>query len=232
MKNVTRNTTDPLFNATFAGDMITDTPAVGNFHPSRYSTDFCQAIPNQTTMSQNVDINDTYLDFENIKYGNFMSYSYDDVGTSFNHTGCLGVSNGTKNYTFTAGQSAFMRNYILNNVPAALIVGNTGILTVNITQAITTVERLYKPYERIKIVSQNILSTTDNGDGTAKVCRGYTEQFKFQEGFTYLFPENQMPDFTTYETNQIPFISLPPFNCPVGIAQLAPGLTNLNTNFG
>lgn len=231
-ENVSRNPTDALFNANIAGDMITDTPAVGNFPPWIYDTDICQAQPNPTFMSENVDINGTYLDFENIKYGNFMSYSYDDVGTSFNHTGCLGISNSTKNYTFTAGQGAFMRNYILNNVPAALVVGNTGILTVNITQAITSVGSLYKPYERLKIISQNILSTTDNGNGTAKVCRGYTEQFKFQMGFNYQFPENQSPDLFNYTIIEIPNISLPAFNCPVVIAQLVPGLTNLTTNLG
>ncbi len=228
-ENVTRITTDPLFNATFAGDMIPDTPAVGNFHYTRYSTDNCHAIPNQTTMSQNVDINGTYLDFENILYGNFMSYSYDDVGTDYNHTNCLALN--PNKYSFTAGQGSFMRNYILNNVPAALVVGNTGILTVNITQTITTVESLYQPYSRDYVAGEVVVSTTDNGDGTAKVCRNILAQDRFQMGFNYLFPENDATvDITSATILQIPIVSHHTSDYPITIAQLAPGQTNLITN--
>lgn len=46
------------------------------------------------------------------------------------------------------------------------------------------------------------------------------------------FPENQLPDLTIYNNNDLPLISFPPFNCPVTILQLAPGQTNLVTNSG
>lgn len=230
----------PDFNADYAGDMIVDTPAQRNFSSTRYSTIDCQAKENQNFQSQNIDHLGVTYQFPLITYGNFMGYNvFEEDGNFYNHNSCLNNlipltrpnfdAPLLRQYRFTDGQGAFMRNYILNNVP---VINNTvGLFATNITQAKTTVASLYQPYKRDK-VETTVLSTTDNGNGTARVCRGYYEQFTFQKGFSYVFPDNLFPD--PINTNQLatPFVSTPPFNCPVTILELAPGVTNLSTNTG
>jgi hypothetical protein len=204
-ERITRDTEDLNFNADIAGDELIDTAA----QPIVYDSFFVNNCGEYNFSPTRINCFDE--PYVNINNGNWMNRI--DVPTS-----CL--------HYFTPGQTKKMRKFILNDNYTYAYFGNQHIpLTRN------TVQSLYQPYERIQLVN-NILSTTDNGDGTAKVCRGYTEQFKFQKGFDYQFPENQSPDLTEYTTNELPFISRPAFNCPITIMQLAPGQTNLPSNSG
>lgn len=192
-ERVTRDPNNPLYNANTHGDEVEDTPAQPQ-QPCCPPANDCVA-PFNTTQT-----NFYNEQFENIIYGNFMSYSVN----------C--------NKHFSSGQIARVRQSIFSNWDYY-------------SPAMNTVESLYQPYERIPVIT-SVFSITNNNDGTANVCRNYTQKFKFQKGFTYNFPDNQLPDLTVYNNNNLPLISFPPFNCPVTILQLAPGQTNLVTNSG
>lgn len=128
-------------------------------------------------------------------YNNFMYAS--------GSTSCLPI--------FTPGQGRRMREAII------------GYWADSYQEKMNTIQSLYEPFERTKIIG-NVKSIVDNNDGTATVCRFYTESFRFQKGFNYTFPNNIAPDGTNFVPNDIPEILNPPFNCPIIIEQL--GLIN------
>ena len=220
--------TGPTYNALTSGDFIDDTQAQPPYSNIDYNENGTLGLAvtsgNTTPWYHNYDCENTPYYFNLLHYGNIMA---NRILYSQNVPPPNGYINPVNYVTrFTAGQGKFMRETLMNPSPWAGTIGH------ELTQSFNTVSSLFQPFKRIKIISQNILSSTDNGNGTAKVCRSYYEQFKFQKGFDYTFPENQSPDLNSYTIDDIPFISAPPFNCPIGIAQLAPGLTNLTTNFG
>jgi hypothetical protein len=133
--------------------------------------------------------------YVNIIPSNYMSY--DNNPNCPNH--------------FTEGQMELMRNYLVS--PTSLLTSQN---------IFNTVESLYKPFDSDNITT-NIISTTDNNDGTLKVCRNYySGNFRFQPGFDYIFPENTGSDPVTATVNQTPLVVNPPFNCPLIIQQLSP----------
>lgn len=91
-EHVTRITTDPNYNATFAGDYIHDTPAQGLMGNNEFD-ESCTYIPNPL----NADYQGT--PYENVIPDNFMGYDSDP--------NC--------NPHFTEGQYQRMRDYLSNN---------------------------------------------------------------------------------------------------------------------
>jgi hypothetical protein len=135
--------------------------------------------------------------YENVMPSNFMGYNLNVPCTPF----------------FTEGQFQKMRNYLART---------DSLLAIQHVD--NTVESLYLPFEA-GTLDTNIISVTDNLDGTARVCRNYiSANYRFQPGFTYEFPENITPDLTNYTTLQTPLVASPAFNCPVKILQLSNNL--------
>jgi hypothetical protein len=201
-------------NATDHGDYVTDTPA----EPLTmyWGTDYngCNYINSQNQ----VDCNTTPQ-----LYTGIIPYNFMQRGDFLNVPSLASCAT----LHFTAGQIVKMRETILTS-PYQFYDVNP------LSQAMTEVSSLYQPYSDITIGGNNIVSTTDNGDGTATVCRNRIEQQKFQKGFTYTFPENDplTPDTLSATINEIPVVSYHTFDYPVIIAELAPGQTNLSTNTG
>ena len=127
---------------------------------------------------------------------------------------------------FTAGQGRRMREIIVNS-PAqyygAMPLGN----------ALTFVADLYQPYAKDLVIATNMPSRIYDHGGSATVCRYFAyDNYKFQKGFDYLFPDAEAPDLLSATTDQLPLVVNPMFNYPVTILQLAAGQTNLATNTG
>ncbi len=218
-EHVTRDTGSPLFNANTIGDAVLDTPAqINNFCDKFYhdGPHMKELIPISGINS--ADCQGTTFDFEHTIYGNFMSMPF-----KYNPIYELSFPINRDLY-FTPGQGAAMRNYILN--PLQGLPGYSLIYVMN------TVESLYQPYKRTNISGNVIISTTDNGNGTANVCRNLLAEDKFQKGFTYTFPQNEAPDTMTATVEEVPIVSHHTYNYRVNIAQLAPGQTNLPSGTG
>jgi hypothetical protein len=223
-EHVTRDPLNPNYNATTAGDMIKDTEAELGISNSDYDMNTCY-------FNQSSNPNPFYSDCQgtpfslNLKYGNFLQACLTNLPylNNNNNYGCLEVDQNDGNvlYRFTTNQGVFMREFI-NTAPGpnpTSPIGST--LSSTITNALTIVNSLFQPYSHDKILGA-VLSTTDNGDGTAKVCRNYySGNFKFQPGFDYTFPNNTSPDPLTATKYQTPVVVQPTYNCPVTIAQLA-----------
>jgi hypothetical protein len=209
----------PNFNALTEGDFILDTPAQPLLFNYNFNPATCRL---KSTFLPNTDCQGTPFDVDSIFFGNFMNGSLhlENPGVMSNLPNCIASDPIDLNlqYHFTLGQKEFMRNFI-NIAPG--VESSTGYLSTTITDALTNVNSLFQPYSQDKILGE-VLSTTDNGDGTAKVCRNYySGNFKFQPGFDYTFPNNTSPDPLTATKYQTPVVVQPPFNCPITIAQLA-----------
>lgn len=232
-EHVTRDTNSPLYNAESSADMIVDTPAQHNF-PSQKFNESCDFIP-YLPLNSNVNYFGELFDMENIDFGNIMAYNPKDlpVGTYYahQHNDCLGWDpiDFNVNYYFTNGQKNFIRNF-LNNIPPANPIFPSGINTTTLAATETSINSLFQPYSKEKIYG-DIVSTTDNGNGTATVCRAYTfGNYKFQPGFDYVFPDSVFPDPSTATKYQTPIIAQPTYNFPLTILQLANCNTNGNGN--
>jgi hypothetical protein len=211
-EHVTRDPFAVGYNADIAGDEVIDTAA----QPVVSDTNFVNSCGDYITGNQGTDCNNTF--FTGIVNGNHMqSLDVNSICTR----------------TFTQGQSKKMREFILNNPTVFWDMNMTihyypGV----ISNALNSVESLYQPYSVSNIMGDYVVSITDNGNGTATVCRNRLEQQKFQKGFDYIFPENISPDPLTATINDIPVVTQHTLDYPVTILQLAPGITNLTTNTG
>lgn len=155
--------------------------------------------------SFNVDSNCNYI---------YNPASVDCIGTPYENmlpSNYMGYDNNPScPPSLTEGQFQHIRNYLAN--PDTLL---------SPQKIFNTVESLYKPFESENITT-NIVSTTDNNDGTLKVCRNYySGNYRFQPGFDYIFPENTGSDPVTATVNDTPLVANPPFNCPLIIQQLS-----------
>lgn len=134
----------------------------------------------------------------------------------------MGIYYNAQRSKFTPGQKQRIREKLLGNFVST----NNDIfyaLALN-TDGTPDILVLYQPFQASKTIT-SIASTTDNGNGTATVCRNYVSSgFRFQPGFDYEFPENIAPDLNAYTTAQTPLIAAPAFNCPVKILQLSNNL--------
>jgi len=180
LENVTRDINNPSYNANIAGDFVTDTPAC--FRGSEFN--FCHLIPQPNgncvitydyiPHSDITDNSSEHVMFENIDILNFMSLLQKDANIMH----------------FTSGQGVRMRETI-------------AISSLNFDAVSTTLASLYEPYkiDTIETISNDIHSLTDNGDGTAEVCRlkSFTLNHYFQPGFDYEFYQGN----TTNTTHQV-----------------------------
>lgn len=190
------------FNANTKGDQIVDTHATGNMNDIHFDSN-CNYLGG-TIDCQGTEIVPATVNGYLITgppITNFMSSPNNDMCQRY----------------FSPGQGIRMRE-ALDIVPERYNPTRTDVFS------------LFQPYSRDKIVFPTILSTTDNNDGTAKVCRGYNDaEFKFQPGFTYEFPENQSPEILSATNQDYPVIvhNLT-FNCPVRILELGINQTDPN----
>lgn len=205
-------TVDPLsdYNADLHGDYVEDTLA----EPETmfWATDFvnCNYINSQNQMDCNTPPQ---------LYENIIPYNFMQVGDFLNVP-----SLDCANFNFTAGQIKKMRETILTS--------SLFYLNNPLSNSITDVASLFQPYEQTMIAGNVIVTTTDNGNGTAYVCRNRLVQQKFQKGFDYIFPDNQTPDPANASVDTLPITIMNTANYPVTIQQLATGQTNLLTNTG
>jgi hypothetical protein len=214
-EHITRDPNLASFNADIAGDEVADTPA----QPAVTDSNFQSSCGSYILLSAGTNCES--LPYINIVNGNFM-------GNITTPTVCQ--------LSFTAGQTRRMRESILNSPNIQYspdLPGYTGV----IESTRNTVASLFRPYSMGQIVFPQVLSTTDNGDGTAKVCRGYNSaDFKFQPGFTYTFleePDPNAPIISSISENQNPvIIHEPAYNCAFFIGELASSQTNLSSNMG
>jgi hypothetical protein len=206
-ENVTRDIQSPNYNAHIAGDHVEDTEAC---FQSMYRN-FCPITSDNTpifTLDGRVkdQFNEVYVNLQNI-YANYMFEIYD------------------REMNFTAGQVTRMRESIANDAD--------GVYTQRLNllpNGTANVYPLYEPFQRSTTVT-GIVSTYDNGDGTARVCRGYVDSgFRFQPGFDYQFPDDydEPTTFTAYSTSVTPLLN-PVFNCPVRVLQVSNDLLQVPT---
>jgi hypothetical protein len=206
------NSNPNVYNATFAGDDIADTAAQPAINDSFFLNNCGDYIyePTRTNCFGEA--------YEGITNDNYMNSNV--ISTCYKH--------------FTPGQTRRMREFILHNstIPYAEYTDFYFPYLGYVDTARNTVESLYQPYSATNIMGDYVVSITDNGNGTATVCRNRLEQHKFQKGFDYIFPENYSPDPLTATINDIPVVTQHTLDYPVTILQLAPGFTNLTTNTG
>lgn len=69
-----------------------------------------------------------------------------------------------------------------------------------------TVISLYQPYAVTTHAGTTIVSTTNNGDGTATICRNTIVEKRFQKGFDYVFPNNIAPDPINVGIDLLPIV--------------------------
>jgi len=178
-ENVTRDINNPYYNANIAGDMVIDTPACfrgseHNFCHLTYGNSSYEYIEHQSI----VDDTPEYLMYQDVDLLNFMSLQKSYL-PSFNRQ------------HFSNGQGVRMRETI-------------AIPSLNFNEVETDLSELYKPYkvESIHSISDEIQTLTDNGDGTAEVCRfkSFTLNHYFQPGFDYDFYQGSPSNFNHHVT--------------------------------
>ncbi|WP_298397774.1 hypothetical protein [Flavobacterium sp.] len=178
------------YNADVAGDQIKDTFP---FLSSTFSDNNCNYTGGATDCRGSIINSQTVNGFfiTGSPSNNFMTTESEDI---------------LCNPSFTPEQGIRMRN-AFNIVPERY------------DSKRNSIQSLYEPFERIKVLGA-IKSVVDNNNGTATVCTYYSERFRFQKGFNYVFPENELPDLVNYNPYDLPDIQLPAFNCPLIIQQL------------
>jgi hypothetical protein len=209
-ENVTREPLNLDYNADEAGDRVTDTEAcfglfLQNICPVVNPGDIINFTPDQRVKDKKLHV---YVNLDNLFYNvmNISSFTY------------LSTNN------FTQGQRTRMRETLLADA-AGLYSQRLNKLA----DGTANVSVLYQPFQSSKTIT-SIASITDNGNGTATVCRNYlSSNYKFQPGFDYEFPDNQTPDLNSYDTSQTPLVSSPGFNCPVKILQISNDIGNAYT---
>ena len=85
-------------------------------------------------------------------------------------------------YEFTPGQIKRMRYYIAQSV----VYLNPNYPYLN---ALMPLESLYQPFETVLVPGVSVASVSDNGNGTAEVCRNILQKDRFQKGFYTKFIE-------------------------------------------
>ncbi len=169
-EHVTRDVTNANYNASTAGDYVVDTPAAYQ-RPNNCS----QILSGPIHCEDSNNITSVY---KNYIYSNEI---VDEVGEPYSSDidllNIMSYSSPSFLLRFTTGQGIRMRETIANN-PYLLDI-------------LTNISSLYEPYEveTIETISTDIHSLTDNGDGTAEVCRlkSFTLNHYFQPGFDYDF---------------------------------------------
>ena len=177
-ENVTRDVTDPNYNADRSGDWVTDTNAIFKdaFINRCWNTNGYVFYPHPEVVDAVGDVYGDIYELDDELFHNFMNY-----GAALNN--------------FTNGQGVRMREQIENDTY------NLYIPKLNLTtNGNPDISVLYEPYkvETIGTISDDIYSLTDNGDGTAEVCRlkSFVLNHYFQPGFDYSFYQGNTTNIT------------------------------------
>lgn len=192
-EHVTRDSSNPAYNALTAGDMVHDTQAqrFGDF--DSFGTN-CKMV--NLTGYVNTDCQGTLYNFDFIDYGNYMSYVYKNIlNPSFCNT-----------RLFTDGQGVAMRNYIANPL---VVLGSTGILSTNLMNARGDVSSLYEPFvigggggvintNSTLAYSKTMTPNTTNTGVNVWNCGPF--KMRFQPGFDYVF--SNLPGTITQTSQQ------------------------------
>ncbi len=155
--------------------------------------------------------------FTNCVY-NYNPNSTDCIGEPYvdilpaNYLGYDATS--TCGFHFTPGQVVRMRTYLQNPYMQ------------HVLQTFNTIESLYEPFETIPYGGTIIRSISDNGDGTAEVCRNTMIKHRFQKSFDYVFPDVNADDINTATINDLPEIVNTTYTFNVQINQVNPTITN------
>jgi hypothetical protein len=166
-ENVIRDYTTPNvgYNASGSGDQIHDTPATKIWSDNQYNE---LGIYHGLDIDFNTsllatDINRLYKT-EQPRNNNVMHVH---EGNDYESGYYLSPGQGKRiRWVLAVDQSANYHYYSDAEIPA---------------------EELYKPFETVSFVGNTIIRVTDNGDGTADVCRNRNVKSRFQKGFNYSF---------------------------------------------
>lgn len=191
-EHATRNNSDPDFNATTRGDQVVDTHS--------YVFD-----------SSKFDSNCIYIG------GAFDCLGVPIVNTILPNTNGYQISPQINNFMdenesclpiFTPGQGIRMREAI------------TGYWANTFNSWMNTVESLYQPFESTEVAGNNIVSVTDNHNGTATVCRSIVRRDRFQKGFDCVFYNMNNNVIDSSIPDDLKVISERTFDYKVKIAQV------------
>ncbi len=171
-EKVTRTFNVIGYNATTAGDRVFDTPAtrVWDLSPDNYNE-------NGFYIGGDMDYN-ILPDYHIDRY--FKNYPPRLNNMMHVHEG----QDLAMGYFFTSGQGNRIRWSLATDT-----VNGYGIWSL----AETDRAELYLPFETQIVPGNEVISVTDNGDGTATVCHPRVQRDRFQKGLNYVF-EN--PDIT------------------------------------
>ena len=168
-EHVTRNYVDPLsqtgYNASGSGDQIHDTPATKIWGTDQYNElGIYHGLDIDANMSlAATNINRLYKT-EQPRNNNVMHVH---EGHDYESGYYLSPGQGKRiRWVLAVDQSAGYHYYSDAEIPF---------------------EELYKPFETVSFIESTIIRVTDNGDGTADVCRNRNVKSRFQKGFNYNF---------------------------------------------
>jgi hypothetical protein len=202
------------FNADTAGDMVADTQACFTGFTKNYCDDSGLIYQNFMQHPDVIDLTSTMYNCTAVESHNFMQDGF--------------LSGNGQPNSFTPGQGARMRQFIISNPNYYNSVLNL------LANGDADVAPLFEPYYSQTYPTNEIISLTDNGDGTAKVCRSVGVEHRFQPGFDYTFSENTATDPITVSKSDFPVppVQLHTFDYPVTIAQLNPATCNVVSDTG
>lgn len=194
------------YNADWAGDRIHDTPATKIWNISEYTTECSTYQGGDIDCNQERPLNDPLRLYKNA-YPTLTNFMHWHDG---NDLAC--------NYSFTPGQGKRIRWAISLDTQF-----NYGIFTP------TEIDKslLYQPFETTEVGGDNIVSITDNRDGTATVCRSIVRRDRFQKGFDCVYYAMNNNVIDTSAPDDLKVISERTFDYKVKINQMNPIATEI-----
>jgi hypothetical protein len=201
-EHVTRDEMNPDYNATYAGDEVTDTPAQPFLSENNFGYNCGVYIGN----AQLNHWNETYPSDITRNYMNCLGFGTPPLCNDFN---------------FTSGQIDRMRNYISTNTT------NYGYL-LGTDSARTDVSALYEPFDAQVIVGEQVSAVDQPENGGAYVCREQLYRLRFQPGFKQVFSNITNGPITQTQDQQFNYTN--GFDHGVGVE--IPSLSNQILNVG
>jgi len=164
-ENAVRDENALGYNAEFVADRIHDKPACKIWSNNQFNS-FGEYVGNDIDNNEALPANDSrrYYSQYRPKITNLM---YIHEG------GDLPI-----NYQYTRGQFYALRHWISRDFTLSRLFYDASVSEVE----------LYKPFESL-MIGQNIVSITDNDNGTAEVCRNILIKDRYQKGFKMEFIE-------------------------------------------
>lgn len=177
-------------NSSSAGDLVADTPASYSFSSSNVNTSNCTFVQSNPPVLQ---CNSTTIGTPAYGSGIHIMPIKNFMSTN-NSCRTLGALYSPGNAHFTVGQGERMRTTIAQYI-------NVTTNPYGFYNAKTTVASLYQPFSVVNLAN------------------GF-QQHRFQKGFTYKFPNNNLPDPLTATTNDIPLNANYTIDYPVRIYEV------------